>query len=270
MQNCILWLNNKGGSQLSGLRKQHIYHCCMYDPNDPQGSTIPDVNYNITADPKFAYLDPNNVHILFDSPCKDAGSPILNYDEQVDMDRKERVYGVAVDIGAYEIACEEIAHPLDWNADGLVNYVEFAAFSRAWLSCEPNFPGDPNNWNPACNLEQSGDSEHKIDLSDLAVFAEEAPWLWRACWLDGEDLFKQIAGGGEGMSRRGNAILANQPEPSSKQKIADLVSIIVFLEKIWLEEPDIQQEIDVQIWQEFMDSVYQGLLDLQSDDVQIE
>jgi hypothetical protein len=48
------------------------------------------------------------------------------------------------------------------------------------------------------------------------------------------------------------------------------VSIIVFLEKIWLEEPDIQQEIDVQIWQEFMDSVYQGLLDLQSIDVQIE
>ena len=92
MQNCILWLNNKGGSQLSGLRKQHIYHCCMYDPNDPQGSTIPDVNYNITANPKFAYLDPNNVHILFDSSCKDAGNPMLDYDEQVDMDRKERVH----------------------------------------------------------------------------------------------------------------------------------------------------------------------------------
>ena len=140
------------------------------------------------------------------------------------------------------------------------------------FSVDPNF-ADPNeyeSWNPRCNLEQSGDSEHKIDLADLAVFVEEVPWLWRACWLDGEDLFRQIVGGGEGMSRRGNAILANQPEPSSKQKIADLVSIIVFLEKIWLEEPDIQQEIDVQIWQEFMDSVYQGLLDLQSIDVQIE
>ena len=52
------------------------------------------------------------------------------------------------------------------------------------FTVDPNF-ADPNeyeSWNPRCNLEQSGDSEHKIDLADLAVFVEEVPWLWRACW----------------------------------------------------------------------------------------
>jgi hypothetical protein len=40
---------------------------------------------------------------------------------------------MAVDIGAYEINCEEISNELDFNADGLVNLVEFNSLSLAWL-----------------------------------------------------------------------------------------------------------------------------------------
>lgn len=133
VQNCILWHNNKGESQFTGFGKQRFYYSCIYDPNNPEGNLNPDINYNFTANPQFAYLDPNNVHILYDSPCKDAGNPSLSYDDQVDMDGKERVYGMAVDIGAYEINCEEISNELDFNADGLVNLVEFNSLSLAWL-----------------------------------------------------------------------------------------------------------------------------------------
>jgi hypothetical protein len=45
---------------------------------------------------------------------------------------------------------------------------------------------------------------------------------------------------------------------------------IRFLEQIWLEEPDIQQGINAEDWQEFMKAVYQSLYDLQTESVQIE
>ena len=58
-------------------------------------------------------------------------------------------------------------------------------------------------------------------------------------------------------------------EKSVQEQMFDLASAIVFLEQIWLEEPDLQQEIDAEAWQEFMDSVYQNLLDLQTGTIQI-
>ncbi len=61
-----------------------------------------------------------------------------------------------------------------------------------------------------------------------------------------------------------------QAELSIEEQISQLQDAIAFLEQIWLEDPDIQGEIDAEIWQDFMDSVYQSLLDLQTQEVQIE
>ena len=57
-------------------------------------------------------------------------------------------------------------------------------FSRAWLSRDPNEFSDPNlvdpnaiaNWNPLCNLVESGNSQFVIDLADLCVSLDD--WLW--------------------------------------------------------------------------------------------
>lgn len=296
VQNCILWHNNKGQSQFTGFSRQSVYYSCIYDPNDPEGNLTPDVNYNFSANPKFAYLDPNNVRIVYDSPCKDAGNPYLSYDEQVDMDRRERMYGAAVDMGAYEIDCEDISNPLDWNADGLVNLYEFNSFSRAWLSHDPNDPvwmadpnlADPNlsegwyEWKYRCNLDDTGDSIYTIDLADLMIFVEEIPWGWKACWLDlGELAMQQMASGGDEMLMMGDDFMglegmqfssesSEQPEMSLEDQITQLQEAIAFLEQIWLEDPAIQQEIDPEVWQEFMEAVYQGLFELQTDGIQIE
>ena len=286
VQNCILWYNNKGGSQIKGFTKQHIYHSCIYDPNDPEGDLTPDVNYNFSANPKFAYLDPNNVHILYNSPCKDTGNPSLSYDDQVDMDRKERVYGMAVDIGAYEIHCEDISNELDFNADGVVNFFEFNSFTLAWLSRDPNdpsLPSDPNladpndftNWNPIWDLN----GDYTVGLPDLILFIDETPWLWKACWLDIDQI--QMMGSGSGgmlMMSRGFMVPGKlhtvsepieQPELSIEGQISQLQDAIAFLEQIWMEDPLIQQEIDAKVWQDFMDAVYQGLIELQIRTVQI-
>ena len=291
IQNCILWYNNNDGDQFSGFGKEHFRHSCIYDPNDPTGESVSfDLNYNFSTNPRLAYVDPNNVRIRFDSPCRDMGNPFLNYDDQLDMDAKDRVYGMAVDIGAYEVVCGDVSNTLDWNADGLVNLHEFNLFSLAWLTydpnhpyCDPNHPSyvnDPNlpgyisetdklRYNPLCDL----DDDLHVGLSDLLLFLD-APWLWKACWVDLEEMqMQQMMPGGEMMlmgeseSMLSSAVVTSEPivqEKSAEEQILDLATAIVFLEQLWFEEPDIQQEINADDWQRFMDAVYQNLLELQA------
>ncbi|NLW84749.1 MAG: hypothetical protein GXY41_10175 [Phycisphaerae bacterium] len=129
-----------------------------------------------------------------------------------------------------------------------------------------------------CNLADTGDSQYTIDLADLIVFLD-APWLWKACWVDLEEMQMQqmLPGGemmlmGEGESMLSSAMVTSEPivqEKSALEQILDLATAIVFLEQLWFEEPDIQQEINADDWQRFMDAVYQNLLELQTKCVQI-
>jgi len=279
--NSIVYHN--GGPALAGFTAdQAASYSCIEDCNS--------VNNNISTDPMFAYFDPNNVRIMEDSPCHDSGLTVQEHYSQFDMDNRDRVLGTAVDRGAYEIECEDTSNSYDRNADGLVNLVEFNAFSKAWLSHDPNDPmwiADPNlaepnltpAWNPVCNFNTTGDSAYAIDLADLMDWVEEAPWLWKACWVTEESLSEMLAGGDNMLMGDEEVILfseimaSSEPvveEKSVQEQILDLASAIVFLERIWLEEPDIQAEISAEGWQKFMDAVYQNLLELQTQDVPIE
>jgi hypothetical protein len=280
MQNCIVYYNNDGGPQLAGFKADDAaWFSCIQDCNS--------VNFNISAEPQLAYLDPNNVRIAYESPCKDAGSPLLTYDDQIDMDGRVRVLGNYVDIGAYEIDCEDVSNALDWNADGLVNLHEFNYFSRAWLSHDPNDPAwlanpnlaDPSlsegwyEWKYRCNLDATGGSAYQIDLADLLFLLEESPWLWVACWRT--DIWQPEMM----MSAGGDMLRMSEVEPmyletpavqekTTQEQILDVVLAIVQLEQIWLEEPDIQQTISPDDWQRFMEAVYQNLLEFQIEAVQ--
>jgi hypothetical protein len=216
INNSIVFHN--GGPALVGFSADDAAsYSCIEDCNS--------VNNNISTDPQFAYFDPNNIRITSDSPCHDSGLTLQENYTQVDMDNRTRVLGTAVDRGAYEIECEDVSNELDWNADGLVNLIEFAKFSGAWLSHDPNDPGittDPNlinephyvdpityaywqeNWDPMCNLDdtEDADTEYEIDLADLVVFCGDSPqnWLWSACWKN-DELYEMMgmSGGGESM-----------------------------------------------------------------------
>ncbi|HOK65298.1 MAG TPA: right-handed parallel beta-helix repeat-containing protein [Anaerohalosphaeraceae bacterium] len=295
IQNCILWYNNSGGMQVAGFDANTLpQYCCIYNPADPNGTDYTlNARNNFSGNPGFAYGDPNNLHLAWNSPCKDRGNPYHTIDDVglSDMDGEERIVDNRVDIGADEIcSCDEdlseddIRHPLDWDSDGVINNIQFGEFSRAWLSCEPNFPGDPNNWNPVCNLDKTGNSEHKIDLGDLAVFCEDNPqvWLWRACWEQSRmnfiqtTLYPMIGGRESMMSMREfvfpaeNLSATEQTKKSIEQQILKMEEAIDFLEKIWLGEPNIQEEINPEDWQEFMKAVYKGLFELQTQNVQVE
>lgn len=299
VQNCILWYNNAGNDQFAGFQKDRIQYSCIYDPNNPQGSLIPDVNYNISANPQFAYIDPNNVRIAYASPCKDAGNPYLSYDDQVDMDDRIRVADLVVDIGAYEVVCEDTSNAWDWNADGLVNLAEFNAFARVWRAhdpadpalYDPNYPEheyltDPNGpgivtttsvalWYPdghTLNYSTVGLSQYAIDLADLMVWIEDSPWLWTACWKT--DIYptesSQPAMRISGLAESEVVLTQSVAEKTIQEQAVELASTIAQLEALWLENPDLRQEINPDDWSRFMESVVQDLSDLQTNAVQKE
>jgi hypothetical protein len=302
VENCILWLNNAGGDQFSGFGREYVAYSCIYDPNDPDGQNLNlDANYNFSAKPKFAYIDPNNVRIAYDSPCKDAGNPSLDYEDQLEMDRNERVYGTTVDIGAYEVSCEDTSNEMDWNADGRVNWGEFARLASVWRAHDPNDPAlydpnlptyqylhDPNSsayvtagqlqqWQRTatqCNISTVGCSEYAIDFADVVALIESEEWLtWQACWLQG-GYSQMMSGGGESMLLGAFEAIAVDtpllPQKASYEQRLDLANIIWKLESLWLTEPDIQQEIDSGDWQRFMEALYYNFFELQTGTILLE
>jgi hypothetical protein len=311
LQNSILYFNNNNDSQVTGFNPDlYANFCCIQDCN-----TIGTTNFN--DQPGFAYMildpngmpdptgipDPNNYHLAANSVCIDRGNPFLDYSMQVDIDGEglDRKYGEYVDVGADEVYnCDDeyvseadVYNELDWNADGIVNWVEFRAFSAAWLSHsgqDPAWLADPNlvdpnliaAWNPMCNLADMGTSQYVIDLADLEIFLED--WLWVACWKMEEinAMIAMMAGGDQQMQGLAAGFIGTnavqtvsepkivQPEPTVEEQILRLQQTLVFLGQIWFENPQIQREIDAETWQEFMGAVYQNLLELQSGTIQIE
>ena len=136
-------------------------------------------------------------------------------------------------------------------------------------------------WNEICNLDNASNSAYTIDLADLAAFCEDDPqvWLWEACWRDNYVEMYGMTGGGESMMMASpmmpaSAFSASQPTSSKtelfepvtiEQEIMVLEDIIEILEKIWLEDPYIQEEIDSKAWEEFMDSVYDSLDEIKTE-----
>jgi len=279
LQNCIVY-HNSGAALVGFCADDAAWYSCIQDCNS--------VNYNINIDPQFACFDPNNMRIAYSSPCRDTGNPFLNYDDQFEMDRKDRINGLAVDRGAYEITCDDISNDWDWNADGIVNLQEFARLAAVWRAHDPNDPAitdpnhadheyvtDPNSpgyaspealalWYPEghkYNFANTGESEYRIDLADLAVFLDEAPWLWMACWRYEDGLQEMMSGAGDQMQMMGFAGQSVEVESVESQMLA-VVNIIVQLQELWLTDIDIQQEIDSSDWQRFVWDIYRQLVDL--------
>jgi hypothetical protein len=213
------------------------------------------------------------------------------------MDDDGRVANSRVDIGADEVDCEDVSNPLDWDADGLVNLKEFSKFQKAWLSRDSEFwdpnlvdPNDFINWNSLCDLN----NDHQVTLPDIVQFLDDSPWLWQACWKNSGLYEAMMMFGGDNVAEASSFGISStipaasiqtetlqevpeqqsvQSEPTIEEQILSLKDSIEFLEKLWLEEPDIQQEIDADDWKAFIDAVHQSLLELQvlkTEGIQIE
>ena len=168
---------------------------------------------------------------------------------------------------------EDIYNPLDFNADGVVNFQEYAHFSAAWLShdpndpdviTDPNFAGDPDyadpnalaHWNQAYNLDAAANTatEYQIDLADFAIFCEN--WLWTACWKQQEfDLYGTIlmSRGEELLSTetKTNQILSTSTDSAASlyteaapvHEAETLETIIEFLDEVLETRPDNKEAV---------------------------
>jgi parallel beta-helix repeat protein len=238
LTNCILWGNGDESieTQLNWeyLEGLFVRYSCVQDSNDV---TPQPPYYTINTDPCFAapdQVDPvdDNYHLKADSPCIDAGDPNGNYGGERDIDKHFRVLDgdgdgdKRVDMGADEYCNQGDENDADFNGDGIVNYIDFAIFSKAWLSYGPYSESDPNtyNWNPVCDISEPADNV--IDANDLIVFAEE--WLWIACWkMESMPMMEMMMGmaGGESM------VIS---EPAAEQQVSETQS-----------EPSVSEQIEM-------------------------
>jgi hypothetical protein len=189
IQNCIIW---KNADDLYWTNQSNWYHptySCFTDGNDIDSGT--GNIYGDTNDPNFVDVNAGDFHIKFDSPCRNAGDPNLSYTGETDIDGQNRINGSKrVDIGA-----DEYYGNGDFNDDGIVNFVDYVIFAKAWRTQ----PGNPN-WNAACDLID----DNNIDINDLDLFCDN--WLWIA---PGSPLNELLAN----QSDSGSMVTQSLPEP---------------------------------------------------------
>jgi len=266
ISDCIIWGNQ---IQLDLDDKYMPTYSCIQDSND--------VNpyHNINSNPYFAYTDPNlaDYHLDPCSPCVDAGDPCDSYDGELDIDGDERVLNGddyspdngRVDMGADEVACDDIYNSLDWNIDAIVDLGDLIILANAWLS-------DPcaDNWDYRCDL----DSDNFVNLVDFAAFGVE--WPWQPCWASSGTGIWMMMGAGGSMGRMMGAefmLMAEIPtaKTPAEQQISEAPSEPDVAEQIeqikyfldWLSE--IKDEIDEDTWLNLTGSLEEMLKDLQGD-----
>lgn len=114
LRNCIVWgnhCNNESNIQMwfwiyDNIEAPSLYNCLIMGGLEYiSGFEYIGINENLMKDdPLFVDADNHDFHLSAESPCIDAGSPDTNPSVLAgyDLDGVWRVYGAAIDLGAYE------------------------------------------------------------------------------------------------------------------------------------------------------------------------
>ena len=168
------------------------------------------------------------------------------------------------------VAPGEVSNASDVTGDGIINFEDFGVLAAAWRGHDPNDPAwlndpglvDPNAvavWNGSVDY----DGDYEIGLGDLVYFAEDAYWLWEACWrAAGEDIWAMGASAMEVM-------LVEQPaavveERSVVEQYAQAVEISQWLENIWKNDTELRAKVDKKDWKRVVDAVDDWMSELES------
>jgi hypothetical protein len=137
ISNSIFW----GLSGKAPYTRHYTINTISFLYNDVEGNKFPDADIrigNVSIDPDFVIpggwnngtYTPGDYHISLESPMINAGDPNTIIESgETDIDGNLRIRLGRIDIGAYE----QGTHKMDFNEDGIVNFVDFAEFAEAWL-----------------------------------------------------------------------------------------------------------------------------------------
>jgi hypothetical protein len=97
LNNCIVWNNNAAEDEFDNYAQSVIRYSCA--------SPLPEGEGNISDDPRFMDAANGDFRLLSDSPCLDAGNNVF-VTTLTDLVGQSRIFGIAVDMGAYEFVPE--------------------------------------------------------------------------------------------------------------------------------------------------------------------
>ena len=171
--NCILWGNGDDLCRGENGSFSDVNYCLLQHPRTTGTG-------NITGDPCFMNTsNPDDLHIDFNSICKNAGTPNNNYTGETDIDGESRVCYGRVDIGGDEYYWSKA----DYNKDKIVDFNDFAALANKWKMQDAGI---------------SLDTDSDVDIYDLDLFCND--WLWEAGWTQGQWMMAMAGDGGADMS----------------------------------------------------------------------
>jgi parallel beta-helix repeat protein len=141
LQNCIIWGN---GAFSFGGGGEHVVQFCNADESFPGSG-------NIMADPQFVFPAGGNLRLSDGSPCIDAGNSMLvaqlltddldgdlrGADDPETPDTGIGVFGLVIDMGAYEVnaASGPSACPGDLDGDTIVDVDDLLILLGNWGAC---------------------------------------------------------------------------------------------------------------------------------------
>ncbi len=247
--NCILW-----GDSPSEIHNDSSSPTVKYC--DIQGNPVYPGEGNINSDPDFYAPDVNNFHLTpNDSPCIDAGNPDFRPEpNETDIDGEERIFdgdenGTAVvDMGADEYYWS----PADFDANEIVNFVDFALFASAWGTT----PADAN-YNDTYDLADND----IIDNNDLDLFCQD--WLWQSAWGTQPTVGRCSAMGGSLSSMEVSSMEVleiQKTEPIQPKPVEinpeQLYNFLKDVEGFWSTEPELRDKLNEDDWLKFIDSLW--------------
>jgi len=160
LRSCILW--NENATEVEGKTISAQY-CDVEGGYTGTG--------NINMEPRFVDSAGGDYHLLWDSPCIDAGD--LAYIPQPpdkDIDEEPRVMrDNRVDMGSDEVGLKQA----DFDRNGIIDSRDLSVLVNSWLTVQ----GDAN-WYVLCDLF----NDQQVDTMDYARFAVD--WLWQAEWCE--------------------------------------------------------------------------------------
>jgi hypothetical protein len=201
--------------------------------------------------------------LQYSSPCIDTGDPDVNYDGQTDIDVQPRVM-LGKSTQRADRGSDEYLKS-DFNGDGIVNFVDYAAFAAKWKMMDPNI---------------SLDEDSDVDIFDLAQFCDE--WLWISPLSPLYEMLAEQSEGDSGMAAGAeesaesveqssaaetveesgnNATDVNEnPTEDISQPVSDeqIQMMIDWAEQIWT-DPEIREIIDPNDYQRLIDSLQEEL-----------